>query len=217
MKYFILLLIINMGSIAFTQFSLVKIDFHGNLGLWRPYTETTQLYISNGGVIESNHLALSAKYLIFSKNNYSFYSGVNYQRINHRVKGYSLNKDIVTHSDRLGFSSSFGRIVHSNEVILGHLSLTSEVYIGEFYESYYVFYQSSSSVDDNYQRKKYLFPEVNVSLDYNVMLLLKNSFSLGATVQIGTNLYSDWDQFKKYAWLGVGLELGIGRSKKGKE
>jgi hypothetical protein len=74
-----------------------------------------------------------------------------------------------------------------------------------------------SSVDNGYQKRKYLFPELNVSLDYNIMLLLKKGFSLGATVQIGTNLYSDWDQFKKYAWLGVGLELGIGRSKKGKE
>ena len=215
MKYFILTLIITISSIGFTQFPLVKLEFHSNLGLWRPYTETTQLYIADGGEIHSGHMALSAKYLVFTTNDFSLYSGINYQRINHRVNEYSLNKDIVTQSDRLGISASFGKIVNSNDFLFGQLSLTSEIYIREYYETYYVSFQSS--VDNGYQKRKYLFPEVNVSLDYNIMFLLKKGFSLGATVQIGTNLYSDWDQFKKYAWLGVGLELGIGRSKKEKE
>jgi hypothetical protein len=35
-------------------------------------------------------------------------------------------------------------------------------------------------------------------------------------VYVGTNLYSDWDQFKKYAWVGLGLEMGFGKVKASK-
>jgi hypothetical protein len=34
---------------------------------------------------------------------------------------------------------------------------------------------------------------------------------LAARVSVGTNLYSEWDQFRKYVWMGVGLEMGFGK------
>lgn len=30
---------------------------------------------------------------------------------------------------------------------------------------------------------------------------------------VGTNIYSDWNQFKRYAWVGLGFEIGFGRTK----
>ena len=38
-------------------------------------------------------------------------------------------------------------------------------------------------------------------------------FSVGAKFLFGTNLKSDWDEFKKYSWLGFGIELGFGTRK----
>lgn len=240
MRSLLFLLFSQLSLSIFAQFPLVKLEFHGNLDVWRPYTETTQLYIADGGVIHSNHWALAAKCLVFSKNNFFFYTGINYQRINHAIIDYVTSTtyfnhhngttethhftdplDLLSHSDRLGISLSSGRTLHSNDHLIGQFFLSSEFYILEYYKFHYrttsYLYSEFFEYYREYHRSKYLFPELNVSLDYSIMLLLKKGFSLGATVQIGTNLYSDWDQFKKYAWLGVGLELGIGRSKKERE
>ena len=39
------------------------------------------------------------------------------------------------------------------------------------------------------------------------------NFDFVLRASLGTNLYSDWDQFKSYAWLGLGIELGFGNGK----
>jgi hypothetical protein len=69
-----------------------------------------------------------------------------------------------------------------------------------------------------FNNNEVLFPlsSIDLSIFYSNRWQLKDNFSLGARVSLGTNLYSDWDQFKKYAWLGLGLELGFGKVK-GKE
>ena len=50
---------------------------------------------------------------------------------------------------------------------------------------------------------------VNISAYYRQVFQLHENFSLAARISLGTNLYSDWDQYKKYAWLGLGLEMGF--------
>ena len=62
-------------------------------------------------------------------------------------------------------------------------------------------------------RKGFYFASLNLSTFYRHTFQLSDNFSLAARISLGTNLYSDWDQFKKYAWLGVGLEMGFGKVK----
>jgi hypothetical protein len=52
---------------------------------------------------------------------------------------------------------------------------------------------------------------VNFSIYTEYQFLINDRFSLGSKLSFGTNLYSDWDQFRKYVWMGVGLELGFGK------
>lgn len=54
---------------------------------------------------------------------------------------------------------------------------------------------------------------VDLSVFYRHILQVSPKLNLAARISLGTNLYSDWDQFKKYAWLGVGLEMGFGQVK----
>lgn len=38
-------------------------------------------------------------------------------------------------------------------------------------------------------------------------------FTFSGRISVGTNVYSDWDQYKRYVWIGLGLEAGFGKKK----
>jgi hypothetical protein len=63
-------------------------------------------------------------------------------------------------------------------------------------------------------KKGFFLSSINFSTYYKHVWQLHENFSLAARVSVGTNLYSEWDQFRKYVWMGVGLEMGFGSGRR---
>jgi hypothetical protein len=55
---------------------------------------------------------------------------------------------------------------------------------------------------------------VDLNVFYQFNWIISPNFSLGLRASIGTNLYSDWNQFKKYLWAGFGLHVGFLKDEK---
>jgi hypothetical protein len=96
----------------------------------------------------------------------------------------------------------------------------------EWYNSKYITDRSAIKEDYGYEileptvynnAEIGFFPSsLTTDIFYRYLWIVSDKFNLGTRISLGTNLYSDWDQFKKYAWLGLGLELGFGKVKASK-
>jgi hypothetical protein len=53
------------------------------------------------------------------------------------------------------------------------------------------------------------YAATNLQLYYGYNCIPNKHISFAAKLSLGTNLHSDWDQFRKFLWLGVGVEMGI--------
>jgi hypothetical protein len=60
----------------------------------------------------------------------------------------------------------------------------------------------------------FFLSSVDLNLFYQFNWIISPNFSLGLRASIGTNLYSDWNQFKKYLWAGFGLHVGFLKDEK---
>lgn len=242
MKHYWLSFLLFFNLNMFCQGPIVKLNFQKNLDIWKPYTQVTQDYINDGGEITSNTYSVSGEVLIFNRNIYNIYCGLTYQKTSHTIidwqKTYSYPTgggssgppttaiyeyvdplDLRSYSDQFGLTGSFGRIMHSNTRTTGTLSLLSEFYV---YENYRYNYATEDQVPyseldgpnkgKEYFSKRYWMPRLNISLNYEFFYFASDNLSIGAKVNCGTNLYSDWDQFSRYAWVGLGLEMGLGKA-----
>lgn len=64
---------------------------------------------------------------------------------------------------------------------------------------------------------RYQLSIINMQFYYGYNFISSTHFSVAGKVSIGTNLHSDWDQFKKYVWIGAGLEVGLFQIKNKKQ
>ena len=155
---------------------------------------------------------------------------------------YTINQvyqdpaDLISNYHNFGLNNEFIYKLKNHKNFQNDIGIKSEIYLFEFFNSH--FYTKdialknsenptySSSMDYSlinssskpftkyYENKNQLFLSlVNLSLFYRLSYCVNEKFSLATKISLGTNLYSDWDQFKKYAWLGVGLEMGFGKKK----
>ena len=133
--------------------------------------------------------------------------------------------DLIAISKSIGIGTDNNLKLYQLKKLSGDLGINFRVYLLEFYNSFYeskdpIISEPGSPYYDyrpfpNYgPQNKFFLSSINISTYYRQGFLLKENFSLAARISLGTNLYSDWDQFKKYAWLGVGLEMGFGKVKK---
>ena len=131
--------------------------------------------------------------------------------------------DLISYSYNFGINHELTFDIKNYGKFETKLGVKSEIYLFERFKSYYYTTDSNqgstNNLSDNqtkpftisYENKNRLFlSSANISLFYRMSYKIKDKFSLATKISLGTNLYSDWDQFKKYAWLGVGLELGFG-------
>ena len=129
--------------------------------------------------------------------------------------------DLEMLSYNLGFSNELNFYFNSLKKYSHSFGLFNEIYFIEYYKTKYVtsdyenyfsnyfkYYKLPTLNESNYT--KFFLASLNLSTFYRFTYKASEKFSLATKISIGTNLYSDWDQFKKYAWLGVGLELGFG-------
>ena len=136
--------------------------------------------------------------------------------------------DLKTVSHSLGLNFGFGRSIFQLKKQTGKIYGNVGIYMFEKSQSEYVYDSDfTTSLPDSYNhlyfqpsrsylnyRYGFFLSSINFSTYYKHVWQLHENFSLAARVSIGTNVYSDWDQFRKYVWMGVGLELGFGKGRR---
>jgi len=143
--------------------------------------------------------------------------------------GYFVtNVGYYTTSQSFGFNFHIIYNAFESKHTKHQIGLTSTCYIKELFEMGYVDDVLKNAPQDQWYneysyrtpslgiygaKNGFYFSSINLSAYYRFVFQFHENFSLAARISLGTNLYSDWDQFKKYAWLGVGLEMGFGKVK----
>jgi hypothetical protein len=210
----------------------VNVLFEQNLDWYKPYTKEAQEYLILNEKVSSYTAKIQLEMPIVKRNHTEFGLGINYKRINHQVKN-KINYFVIfdgstkyspvdviskSHSIGLNFYEKYNLI--NREKYFGQIGINSTFYVFEIYNSEYKFQISDAGLNPYFEgsfhpfnNNEILFPlsSIDLSIFYVNRWQLKDNYSLGARISLGTNLYSDWDQFKKYAWLGLGLEMGFGR------
>ena len=125
--------------------------------------------------------------------------------IDYRYNLFKGEKNIgyVGGSLKAGFFEFFNALLRSSDIQradevgnLPGIDFENTTRIARFGEFYYGFRELGfSSMQLN---TYYVYPFINTK-----------QLSCAAKFSLGTNLHSDWDQFRKFLWLGVGVEVGI--------
>lgn len=131
--------------------------------------------------------------------------------------------DLVSKSNSFGIINEFDFLFLQRNRLHHKIGLSNELYLFENYTSVYQLKSGANFNDKVYDiylnplnaffGNKFLLSSTNLSLYYRLGWQLKENLSLGTKISLGTNIQSDWDQFRRYAWLGFGIEVGFGKSK----
>ncbi len=233
-KLFFLLL--TMFAINYT-YSQISIGFYRNIDFYKPYTSELQDYMKLNNQVESATMNAAILFPVIKSDKIQWNTGVSLKRISFLIKDrvtsyYELEHDGSGQYDlvneKLDFKSKSLSLALQNEVqflfptknkFSNAIGLSNEIYFLEFFNSDFYYSGTNTLYDNNYAYisplvsklpSNFFFSCANLSIFQRFTFKVSDKFSLATKISLGTNLYSDWDQFKKYAWLGVGLELGFG-------
>ena len=231
-----LFLFLSMSAHSQTSFLRIGGDF--NINLYAPYTSKLN-EVKSPYKINSYTWNANIDYRILQKGKISLYVGVDYKKIKYIKKDaissfsysyycgsqqtcdaifvYNAPADLVAKSHSLGLSTEVDYLFKNKERYTMSLGVRPSVYFLEWYKASYV---SSSTLPYNDMigpqplvselPRTFFLSSVNTALVYRITLLPKTGRkTLSGKVSLGANLFSDWSQFKRYAWLGVGLEIGF--------
>jgi len=143
---------------------------------------------------------------------------------------YIDKPDLRAKSHSLGISIEVNYLIKSQERFAMSLGFRPSVFFLEWYKAKYFsldWYQYANVSDlkeSDYVGpvplitelpRNFFLSSINSQLIYRITLLPKTGrTTLTGKVSLGANIFSDWSQFKRYAWLGVGLEIGfLGKEK----
>lgn len=129
--------------------------------------------------------------------------------------------DLLSVSNSIGLTFEGYYSIFSTEKMTSNIGLNTEIYFLEFYKTWYesddfteTDPEGSIPIENNPIPRNLFLSSINSSIFFRNTWYLANHFSLGAKLSLGANIYSDWEQFKRYAWLGVGVEIGfLGKEK----
>jgi hypothetical protein len=233
------ILILCANSFAQSE-NIVRIGYQKNLEVFAPYASNMASYIQTGGKVASSSWSMYAQYAVFNKKCWSLLAGITFKKINFIAEDritnsiYENNGNIVNYAykdpiDYVSKSNSFGLSVELNyklfetKTVKGQIGLNSELY---FLESFSAKYVSADTKPPTKQTipipevetipKMFIYSASNISFFYRTALNISPKISPAFKLSIGTNIHSDWSQFSKYAWVGLGFEVGIGQFKKDK-
>ena len=136
--------------------------------------------------------------------------------------------DLHNQSNNLGLNIDFKYLFYENSRNSHGVGTLINLYFFEFFKTYY----QSTELDElrnttdsefligeksnplllyqrTYLSRNFFVSAVDLQLYYQYTLNFSKNFSLGFRASIGTNLYSDWNQFKKYVWVGFGVNFGF--------
>ncbi len=194
-------------------------------------TNSTRLYYSFN-IKENNSFGLGMTYMnksMFIKDKIKGISVIEYNSVEEPIDTlfFYSNFDLDIKSHSLGFYFDYSKTLFEKLKTSGFVGSNCSVFVYENARGRYIDKDNlAETIDPEYSqfvpgkvntflntKKGFFISTVNVSVYYRQSFQLADNFSLAARISLGTNLYSDWDQFKKYAWLGVGLEMGFGKVK----
>lgn len=138
--------------------------------------------------------------------------------------------DLISKSSVAGINLSLTKEIKTSSKLSQVFGCRFQFYFFEDYTSYYsssdLFYSKYfgnfriGNENEGEQLSKPYYSEeikpfylngINVSVEYLLGIINKAKFDLALKTSLGTNIYSDWDQYKKHIWFGAGLELGFGK------
>lgn len=230
-------------KISFSQRNYLNVGYQHNIDLWVPYGNGKP-YQDTSNAITSNSWGLYILGEIISKQDWGINIGIVYRKLNYKIKDriYSWNYPIyespnltpvdtiqITYNDPadlIANSKSIGGIIEGyynllvKEKLKISTGISTEIF---FYENYYSTYQSSDFSKYNTDKHpqpanppltKWFLSSINSSIYFRSTWYFSSHFNIGGKISIGTNIYADWEQFKRYIWVGVGVEMGFGGSKR---
>jgi hypothetical protein len=237
MKLFLLCIFLFVVQIIFGQ---VYLSYTRNLDIYKPYTALTQEYMKVNDKIFSSTQSFNLRLTAKTKTKFTWDIGLSYKQINHLVEGkilgyykhflspssgvdyyYLVNEklDLKSNSNSLGLINQFDFVLKEKNKLTQKIGFSSELYAYERFFSIYVTESGAEANEEisnlnlyplNGSKRSFFMSSFNFACHYLLLYKYQSNFSLATKISLGTNLYSDWDQFKKYVWLGVGLELGFG-------
>jgi len=228
--------VFGFNSVKAQNLSTIKIGYERNLDLIK-FTETAKSFTNQGqSDVRSSTQKMEAFYTCpLFKSDWNGGIGIAYKKIKHTVSNYfnySPTEDYgngvqYTHSKAtvesvsksIGLKAELNRTVHSSRRLVGNMGINTEWYLFEFYNSQFSGASVSSGAIENPSlyviHKNFFLSSSNLSAFYRCELMAPNSnLSVALKISLGTNLYSDWDQFKRYVWIGLGAEISILTNKK---
>ncbi|ASS50752.1 MAG: hypothetical protein A3D31_14445 [Candidatus Fluviicola riflensis] len=232
--FFLLIVLVNFipQKLIGQSKSGLYIGGQGNLDIYKPYSEFGKEFQKKYNNISSSTFGFYTYYNIAfaQKNNLGF--GVCFKQIKHTVSDKFLYTEHVSYSSGdtvpfhdpfsqyskssiLGIHLEYDRVIHSKKNIRGLIGLATQLYFLEFFNTRYNEHNNSTVGLDGMSPfvsdtpRNFFFSSANASVSYALEFKTEKSVSLRLKASLGTNLYSDWDQFSKYVWVGLGGELGI--------
>jgi hypothetical protein len=204
------------------------------LDFYKPYTHTVQQNFQDEK-IRSSTSTFQLLFPILKRSKYEIQTGLTYKYINQKhidyAKQYATKEiigtgglstyfyskvsriDLINQSHSFGIPISFFREILVKNQHSINLGSQLDFYFIEYYYSKYKRKVYDMEYKPQNSTQFYLFSPVasQLSIFSTYKYAYNDRSSIGIRLQAGTNLYSNWDQFKRYAWLGVGLEWEIGR------
>jgi hypothetical protein len=217
-----------------------QLGLQTNLDVYKPYSSFGKEFNKKYNNVSSFTYSVYGYYSIVLDNKQSFGLGFSLKRIQHKIVNkfdyqinvvqppFGSNDTVIYYSPTTLYSKStsigayfeFNRIIHAKKKRHGILGIATQLYFLEFFKSHYDLHNEHSGLDDPIPMlqstpRNFFFSSANASLSYALEFMDEKSVSFRLKASLGTNLYSDWDQFSKYVWIGVGGEFGIPFRKKG--
>lgn len=235
------LIALSLANCYFAQVeNIVRIGYQKNSEIFDPYAPNMENYLQSGQNVESSSWSIYAQYAVFNRKRWSLLAGITFKKTNFIAEDRITNSiyynngnmvnyiykdpiDYVSKSNSFGISAEFNYNLFANKIIRGQIGINSELY---FLESFRATYVTTDTKYNPYQAipipevgtipKMFIYSASNISFFYRTSLNISPKISPAFKLSIGTNLHSDWNQFSRYAWLGLGLEVGFGQFKKDK-
>ncbi|MGV3631581.1 MAG: hypothetical protein ACO1O6_10250 [Bacteroidota bacterium] len=235
-SHFIWILLCPFGYKA--QTNILHLNYNYHLDLWKPFSAEAQEFIKNGKEVTSKTWNMNLTSTIIHKPKFSWSAGFAYKSTNFRVKDritkwaylqyYDNNQivdtvqytfsdpaDLIAVSTSYAVTNQFAFLLRNKTLSKHYVGLEFDVYCLEYYDSWY---ESSNKLQEDHQPypnpgpvKHFFLSSISTAAFYKLFYVPKDYCSIGLKLSLGSNIYSDWDQFRKYVWMGVGLEIGFGK------
>lgn len=235
-KILVLVLFILYSLISFAQTNFVSFTYTSNQDVYKPYSRELESYLEDKH-ITSNTWNMSLSYCILLGDRVSWSSGVLFRKINQRyydrIKQYNFiytfggqqqntdtayytlkdPADLVSKSISLGVLNRVEYQIYKSSYLNGFVGVDLEVYPFDKYKSWYETSDNIGLASYGLSLRKWLLSNINTSVFYRQSFHWSDYFTFSGRISVGTNVYSDWDQYKRYVWIGLGLEVGFGKKK----